>query len=169
MRIKISGVDGVLRRVKGAESGLNSKVRRFMERLGEIGVETAGVRFSSAQYDGTNDVEVSSEWVEENKLVVHADGSAVAFIEFGTGVHYTASHPEAGRFGAVRGSYGYKLGRLDSWRYRGDPGTDGELITEGPHAGMVKTHGNPPARAMYDAGKEMRQRISEIAKEVFRD
>nr|DAM07872.1 MAG TPA: hypothetical protein [Caudoviricetes sp.] len=29
------------------------------------------------------------------------------------------------------------------------------------------THGNPPARAMYEASKAMREEIKKIAKEVF--
>ena len=76
-------------------------------------------------------------------------------------------HPKAGEFGAVRGGYGLHLGLNDSWRYRGDPGTNGEIITFGRHAGQVLTHGNPPARAMYETGKEIRARISAVAAEVF--
>lgn len=169
MTVHIRGIDAVIRRVERCRISLPEKIERLMNRLGEIGVETARVRFSEAQYDGINDVSVSAEWVDDDLLVIHADGQAVAFIEFGTGVHYTESHPKAADFGAIRGSYGYGLGRLDSWRYRGEPGTNGEIIAEGKHKGMVKTHGNPPAYAMYDAGREMRNRIAEVAKEVFND
>ena len=32
---------------------------------------------------------------------------------------------------------------------------------------VVITHGNPPARAMYDAAKVMRSKIVDIAREVY--
>lgn len=169
MKIRITGVDKALRHSEDLLSSMRGKVKEFMEKLAQVGIDTASARFSTAQYDGVNDVVVSSapEWDGENKLRIYAVGNAVGFIEFGTGVHYTEPHPKAAEFGAIRGSYGYGLGRLDSWRYRGEPGTDGEIITEGRHKGMVLTHGNPPARAMYDASREMRDKIQEIAKEVF--
>lgn len=170
MKITVSGIDSVIRRMERKISGMDENVREFLSRLAQVGIDVSSARFRTAQYDGVNDVTVSPEpeWAGENSLRIFATGQAVGFIEFGTGVHYTEAHPKAGEFGAVRGSFGHGLGKLDSWRYRGSPGTDGEIITEGPHKGMVKTHGNPPARAMYDASREMRDKIREIAKEVFR-
>lgn len=167
MTIAIRGVDTALRHVMDAQNRLADKVKELLLRLGKFGVDTASVRFKTAQYDGTNDVTVDAEWTDGNVLTIHADGRAVAFIEFGTGVHYKDTHPKAAEFGAIRGSYGYGLGKLDSWRYRGEPGTNGEIISEGKHAGMVETHGNPPARAMYDTGEDLRKQIVIIAKEVF--
>lgn len=166
--IRISGADHAAGTVRRIRLDLSRKCRELLERLAAIGIDTAAARFSAAQYDGVNDVFVSGpEWIGENRLRIHADGSAVAFIEFGTGVHYSEIHPKAGEFGAVRGGYGLHLGLNDSWRYRGDPGTNGEIITFGRHAGQVLTHGNPPARAMYETGKEIRARISAVAAEVF--
>ena len=83
-------------------------------------------------------------------------------------MHYAAEgHPKAGDFGFTRGGYGYHLGKLDSWRYSGNPGTNGEVITDGKHQGEVKTYGNPANRALYDSAKEMREQITKIAEEVF--
>ena len=166
--IRVSGIESTLKHVERTLNNIKNKQRDFLEKLAEIGIETANVRFANAQYDGTNDAVVNApEWDGDNKLIISATGRAVAFIEFGTGVHYTESHPKAAEFGAIRGSYGYGLGKLDQWRYKGDPGTNGEVITEGKHKGEVLTHGNPPARAMYEAGKDMREHIREIAQEVF--
>ena len=156
--------------IESYQKELDQKVRTLMERLAEIGIEEATVRFANAIYDGTNDVEVTKTpvWIGKNKLAVSATGKSVAFIEFGTGVHYAAeSHPQAGDFGFTRGGYGYHLGKLDSWRYSGDPGTNGEVITEGKHRGEVLTHGNPANRALYDSAKEMREQITKIVEEVF--
>lgn len=166
MKISIHGVDDALRHVK-ERSGVEEKVKELLRRVETMGVDMASVRFENAQYDGEPEVEVWAEWTRETTLRIHADGFDVGFIEFGTGVHYKEAHPEAAAWGAKRGSYGHGLGKLDSWRYRGSPGTNGEIIQDGPHAGMIKTHGNPPARAMYDTGKELRGRILDIAREVF--
>lgn len=169
MKITVRGLDSVLRRVSEARAGIDDKVKELLRRLGEMGVDMASVRFQTAQYDGTNDVTVGTEWKDDETLLIHADGHAVAFIEFGTGVHYRESHPKAAEFGAIRGSYGYGLGKLDSWRYRGDPGSKGAVYDDPslPHWGMVETHGNPPARAMYDTAKDLRERVAQTAREVF--
>ena len=106
--------------------------------------------------------------VKNTRYGISASGNAITFIEFGSGVHYAGqAHPKAGEFGFNRGGYGYHLGRFDSWRYSGNPGTNGEVITEGAHKGEVKTQGNPANRALYDSAKEMREQITKIAKEVF--
>ena len=67
----------------------------------------------------------------------------------------------------VRGEYGQGKGSQDSWGYYGNPGTNGRVVKENGKGSLVITHGNPPARAMYDAGKEMREQVRAIAKEVF--
>ena len=170
IKCTLDTIDKAIEEIERYQRELNQKVHKLMERLAEVGISEADVRFGRAIYDGTNDVLVnkSPEWVDENKLVISASGKAITFIEFGAGVHYASeSHPKAGEFGYNRGGYGYHLGRLDSWRYDGDPGTNGEVITEGKHKGEVKTHGNPANRVMYESAKEMREQIAKIAKEVF--
>ena len=156
--------------IESYQKELDTKVHTLMERLAEIGIEESTVRFANAIYDGTNDVRVNNTpvWIDKNKLAISATGKSITFIEFGTGVHYAAeSHPKAGDFGFDRGGYGYHLGKLDSWRYSGNPGTNGEVIAEGKHQGDIKTYGNPANRALYDSAKEMREQIIKIAKEVF--
>lgn len=112
--------------IESYQKELDEKVHTLMERLAEIGIEEATVRFANAIYDGTNDVRVNNTpvWIDKNKLAISATGKSITFIEFGAGVHYAAeSHPKAGDFGFTRGGYGYHLGKLDSWRYSGNPGT----------------------------------------------
>ncbi len=174
MKIKctLGTLDKAIAEIERYQKELDKKVHAFMERLAEVGIEEADARFKRAIYDGTNDVVVNESpvWIDQNKLAISASGKAITFIEFGAGVHYAAdSHPKAGEFGYNRGGFGHHLGRLDSWRYAGDPGTNGEVITEGKHKGEVKTHGNPANRALYDSAKEMREQIAKIAKEVFGD
>lgn len=169
IKVKLSNIDEAIKAIEDYEKRLEKKRKTFIERLSEIGVETARVSFREAQYDGDNDVVVSDgEWLDDNRFVFSATGRSVTFIEFGAGVHYSSPpHPKADEFGFTRGSYGHGLGKLDSWRYEGNPGTNGEVITSGEHKGQIRTQGNPANRCMYEAGKEMRNKIKEIAKEVF--
>lgn len=164
----ITGCDSVIAALEKYRDKLDTRKETFLRRLAEIGIEVASVKFANAQYDGINDVEVprDPQW-DGDKLIISATGQAVAFIEFGTGVHYTETHPKAAEFGAIRGSYGYGRGRQDAWTYKGDPGTDGRVIPSKSGGTYILTHGNPPARAMYDAAQDMRSRILEIAKEVY--
>lgn len=167
MKFRISGLDETIRHLEEEKKRIRNKQHELLEKLAAIGIETATIRFAQASYDGTKDVAVPQEpeWDGDNKLRISAEGSTVSFIEFGTGVHYADSHPKAGEFGAVRGGYGYGLGKMDSWRYTGEPGTNG--VESEKHPGQIVTHGNPPARAMYDSAEEMRSKILEIAKEVY--
>ena len=170
IKCTLSTIDKAVAELEAYEKDLKRKTKTLMERLAEIGIKEADVRFKRAIYDGTNDVKVSDSpvWIDDDKLAISATGKSVTFIEFGTGVHYASEdHPKAGEFGYNRGGYGHHLGRLDSWRYKGDPGTNGEVITEGKHKDEVKTHGNPANRALYDSVKKMREEITKIAKEVF--
>ena len=169
MKIRVTGVDRIIRKLRRYQQGLEEKQRKFLEELAKIGIDTAAVKFSEAIYDGENDVAVgrTPEWIGENRLLITASGRPITFIEFGSGVHYTEQHPKAAEMGFTRGTYGKGKGSLDSWTYYGSPGTAGKFVRESDKGTVYRTHGNPPARAMYDAGKEMRNRIVEIAREVY--
>lgn len=128
----------------------------------------ASVRFSSAQYDGTNDSNVSIEQTQNGYRVV-ASGNAVAFIEFGTGVHYNSgsSYPLPKPSGIVGiGEYGKKHGKKDKWQYIGDPGTNGVVSNDGR---VVTTHGNPAQMPMYHALTAMQDEVERIVREAFRN
>ena len=157
MRIT-SNVDNVILQLKRYKNDLNAKIRLFIERLGQIGVNTAQIMYHTAVYDGDKDVEVSAEWTSDTALRVAASGKSVLFIEFGSGLG-GYGHPQASQFGYGPGTYSDNeaLGGKHHWA---DP--NGWYYRHGE-----KSHGNPPSRAMYDAGKEMRERIMQTAKEVF--
>lgn len=149
---------------------LDKKVKFLMKELAEIGVENMKVGFAKAIYDGNNDVVVNAPKWEEDKLILSASGSSILFIEFGAGIHYASdAHPMAGDFGYTRGGYGYGLGKRDSWRYKGDPGTNGVVVQDGKHKGEVVTHGNPANRVVYETSKLLREKILKLAKEVFKN
>lgn len=149
---------------------LKEKTHELLNALSEEGVQIASAKFASAAYDGTNDVTCQVEQRGDSSVAVLAIGSAVLFIEFGTGVRYPDSHPEAGEHGMIHGQYGYGLGGLESgWRYKGEPGTNGEVITTGKHAGEIHTYGNPANMSLYLTVKELEDKFEEIARRVFYD
>lgn len=172
VKIDISGIKSVCDYLDNQIVKLPTKGEMLVGKLADIGKTVAGNIFKTAQYDGFNDVAVTARLRSKSKYKKRGDviakGNAVAFIEYGSGVHYQLVHPWASSLGMVRGDFGYHLGRFDHWRYKGDPGTNGEIITEGKHKGEIRTHGNPPARAMYYADRSMRSNIDRVARVVFR-
>ena len=170
MKIQVTGADRLIKRLEAYKKSIEDKQHELLDELAKIGINTADAKFKTAQYDGDNDVVVNSVpvWISDNQLAISASGQSITFIEFGSGVYYSAQqHPKAHEFGYTIGGYGHHLGLLNSWRYKGVAGTNGEEITEGSHKGEILTHGNPPARAMYDAGKEMRSVMVDIARKVW--
>lgn len=166
--MKITGIDKLISRLTNLANAGDSKMREFLEKLAAIGVSVAAVKFGNAQYDGDNDVKVlNPQWVSDKRLEIVAVGNAVTFIEFGTGITYNEQHPKASELGFNRGSYGQGKGARPSWAYYGIPGTNGRIVRDTSLGSVILTEGNPPARAMYDASKEIRNNILKIAKEVF--
>lgn len=169
-----SGIDELLRGIKEYEQWLTEKAKLLIQRLSDRGIEVANAGFSAAVYDGTNDFHVSFEDRGELTRAVIANGATVLFVEFGTGVVYPDSHPEAGENGMVRGAYGKGYGNQQTWGYYGDAlGTAGwyaknkDGSIKDPH--VVLTHGNPANMPMYNAVKLLEQEFESIVQEVFAD
>lgn len=167
--ITLSGrdIDHLIREVEDWKNWLLDRTTIFLGRLAQEGMEIASAKFEQAVYDGTNDVSVTVEPRGNNVRAVVATGRATLFIEFGTGVTYPDNHPEAGELGMKRGEYGQGHGKQQSWGYYGEPGTNG-LLKEKKNGGFVViTHGTPANMPMYETIKELQDRLTDIAKEVF--
>lgn len=146
-------IDKAIKMVNQYKKDFEVKEQEFVRRLAEIGVGVARSGFSLADYDGVNDVSVSMEKTPTGYVVV-ASGETVGFIEFGTGVKY----PEWDNSGMeytppAHGTYGKGLGK----------NPHGWWFAPGRH-----TYGNPPAEAMLTARNEMIERVTQIAREVWR-
>lgn len=169
VEITLSGrdIDRLLREVEDWKNWLLDRTTVFLGRVAQEGLEIASAKFEQAVYDGTNDVSVTVEPRGNDVRAVVATGKATLFIEFGTGVTYPDNHPEAGELGMKRGEYGQGHGKQQSWGYYGEPGTNG-LLKEKKNGGFVViTHGNPANMPMYETVKELQDRLTNIAKEVF--
>lgn len=154
-------IEEALNELRAYRSQLDQRIKEFYERIASIGATVASINFSRAYYDGVNDVSVSVEPTNSGYKVI-ASGQAVAFIEFGTGAKYgggylgneTLNPPVDTNPGSWSLDPEVGKGHYD------DP--NGWYYAHGK-----KSWGNPPANAMYYASKEMRERIEEIAREVF--
>lgn len=165
--LSIPAYDSLIRKIEDLGNWQSDRAIVFADRLAQEGMEIASIKFSQAVYDGTNDISVTVEPRGNNVRAVVATGGATLFIEFGTGVTYPDDHPEAGELGMKRGEYGQGHGKQHSWGYYGDPGTNGVLKEKKNGGFVVITHGNPANMPMYETVKELQDRLTEIAKEVF--
>lgn len=133
------------------------KQQKMLEKLGEIGVKEASIRFTTAMYDGMNDSSVELRPIDKGYAIV-ATGRAVAFIEFGAGVYHNPGepYPNPRPEGIVGiGEYGQGYGKRKAWGFRDDSGE------------LVITRGNPAAMPLWYASEEMKKKILQVAKEVF--
>jgi hypothetical protein len=134
------------------------KEREFIRRLTEIGVSVATVGFSTADYDGENDVLVT-ETQNGNRAAVIAYGETVGFIEFGTGVRFDEYDSSTTEFKPpAHGTYGKGRGaNPKGWYFKPNAGVAGR-----------HTYGNAPAEAMLTARDTMVERIVQVAREVWK-
>ena len=133
------------------------KEKRLIEGLAEIGLKEASVRFTTAMYDGTNDVSVKLDG-KKNRYVIVAKGEAVAFIEFGAGVYHNTGepYPNPRPEGIVGiGEYGKGRGKRKAWGYLDENNE------------VVITRGNPAAMPMWYASEEIKNSILRVVREVF--
>lgn len=105
------------------------------------------------------DVSVSIENTGGITLVI-ASGEDAVWVEFGSGVYHntsvgTSPHPKGAELGLTIGSYGFGMGARTVWGFY----EDGELKL---------THGTRAQMPMYHAVVAVGNRVSQIAKEVFR-
>lgn len=153
-----AGIDKLQKSLEEYEKWLNRKTQELVKRLADEGVEAARFTFDIAVYDGKKDVKVYAEPRDGNVVAVVAVGSSVLFLEFGAGYLLGYGHPEPMEYGP--GTYPGK-GHWD------DP--NGWYLPKEvqEEVGHERSIGNPPSAAMYNALKELEDRIQEIASEVF--
>ena len=151
-------IDAAVQELYRYAEWMQRKETELIAKLAERGRDVASVKFASAKYDGDNDVSVRVDSTG-SVAVIYAEGTAVAFIEFGSGAKEGSGHPLAGEHGLGPGTWSTnpELGGKGHWN---DP--NGWYYKHGQ-----KSHGNPPAMAMYDAVQTMTAEITAIAREVF--
>ena len=150
-------IDRAIKELKAYKQEFLKKEKRLVEGLAEIGLKEASVRFTTAMYDGINDVSVRLDTTANGYAIV-AEGQAVAFIEFGAGVYHNTSepYPNPRPQGVVGiGEYGKGYGKRKAWGY----------VDENNE--VVITRGNPAAMPMWYASEEIKNSVLKVVKEVF--
>ncbi len=150
-------IDRAISELKRYKQEFLKREKQLLEGLAKIGLKEASVRFTTAMYDGTNDVSVRLDETNNGYAIV-ADGQAVAFIEFGAGVYHNPSEPypnprPSGIVGI--GEYGKGHGKQKAWGYKDE---NDELVI---------TRGNPAAMPMWYASEEIKNSVMEVVREVF--
>jgi len=151
--LSAKSIDSAIKEVRKYKAWVLAKEKELRQRLAMLGASVASIRFSTAIYNGTNDVTVRVE-DDGSMATIYAEGESVAFIEFGAGAKHGYGHPQAGEFGVGPGTYPDGKGNWDNPK--------GWYIPGGEH-----TYGNPPAMAMYTAVQTITEQVTIIAKEVF--
>lgn len=158
-----SNSDKVAEQIRAYAGQLQTKYSKALERIATIGGGTARVKFTQALYAGKNDVSIEVKRISSLRYQVVASGETVLFIEFGTGVSNSEYVAPSG-LTYKHGTYGKGHGAdPNGWVYVGEQGNAGKPLG----GDAYKTTGNPPARAMYDASKDMRAEITRIFREEF--
>lgn len=173
MEIKItlseSSIEAAIRKIEAYKKWVKQRSEKLLDELQKRGCEIASARFAIAEYDGDNDVKVTFENENDKTRAVVAKGSAVLFIEFGTGVTYPDNHPEAKQHGMIRGAYGQGKGKQKSWAYYGEAGSNGEILKQTDKGTLISTKGNPANMCMYETVKDLKRILPSLAKEIFRE
>ena len=151
------GISQAIQELKRYKQEFLKREKRLIKGLAEIGLKEASVRFTTAMYDGTNDVSVTLDVINNGYAIV-AEGQAVAFIEFGAGVYHNGSepYPNPRPNGIVGiGEYGQGKGKQKAWGYKNE---NDELVI---------TRGNPAAMPMWYASEEIKNSVLKVVREVY--
>lgn len=157
IKIDLSGIEKSINDIEAYKKKFEDNTEEFVKQTTDLGRETARANFLKAQYDGTNDVKVTSR-ANKKSGTITASGETALFIEFGTGISYPDSHPEGPALGMTHGSW--------------SDGPEGKGHWDDPNGWYYKhgkkSKGNPANRCLYDAGKQVEQKAPKIAREVFK-
>lgn len=161
MKIKVSlspsSIDAAIKQLEDYSKDLDRKAQELCKRLADMGAMYAEWNFSGVLYAGDIDYHITVDPVDANTYVIKADGETVLLMEFGAGVKHGYGHPQAAEFGMGPGTYPNGKGHWDDpkgWWF-------------GEKGNWTHTYGNAPGMPMYNAAKDLRKEILDIAREVF--
>lgn len=167
VRLSDAGLRDAERQIQEYKTTLNQKAQELARALADKGLDVAKVRFANAEYAGSNDVSCRVEQ-NGNTCTIIAEGKAVAFIEFGTGVSHSVYGGELPAGVGEHGTYGKGNGQHKRWYYYGESGNAGTPVKQVDGKGQLNyTSGNEPAMAMWGAVEEMASQVEATWREVW--
>ncbi len=159
MKISVSlgNIDEAIRRIEEYEKSLPDKCRKLIQRLTDEGVSIARAKIVSMGAFEDGELLESMQgllYKEGNKGMIVADCKHAAFVEFGTGVVGKGKqHPDI----------------PVPWTYdSNEHGEDGWYYYDKEQGRYRFTKGMPSRPFMYETAAELRNKLTEYAKEVFK-
>ena len=163
MNLSASSINDAIKELERYKQSLISKNDLFVQRLAEVGIPVINANIAAAQGDSDKNhntyIKLNS-FGSYSRAVLVVEGTDLLMIEFGAGIHYntpagTSPHPKGQELGYTIGSYGKGHGAEDYWYYQAESGE------------TVRSYGTESTMPVYKASVEIRQKIRQIAKEVF--
>lgn len=151
-------IDRAIKELKDYRKELAKKVELFVEKLANVGIQVASLRISNTRGDSEMPVVNKEKYPygggTTTKAVISINGKDVLFVEFGAGVIFNpVDHPLAAKLGYGPGTYpGQTHVPVPGYWYYGH----GKL--------SVGTEASMP---IFGAAEAMREKVVEVAHEVF--
>ena len=153
----IKGIPKVKARLNSIVKATKNSARPICEKLAADGAEEARNIFPISDYEGDRNVNVYTKRVAGGYAIV-AKGPSVLFWEFGSGL-IGYGHPFAAELGFGPGTWSDGPNGKHHW-----DNPKGWYI---PGTASQKTHGNPPALAMYSAGKLVKEELRSLIPKII--
>lgn len=154
----MQGVKSLISKLDTYRSAIIDTVPKVVSAQADNIANQAQKDYNKTPYPSTPDVSVTSTKVSGNEWEITASGSDTLFLEFGTGILVPWTSEGLGLAAEYPpGSWSETHGR-----YLTDPAKLRKYHGWWPlpwGGGRLKTKGNPPANAMYEASKTVRERI----------
>ena len=174
MSLSHDSIQNAIKEIRQYKSDLNKKCEELCRRLTDEGIATANSYIAKSPLGKMIVVQSKINPGKAGcKAMVFAVGqtletegyapfNTLLAVEFGSGIFYNADgNPKAGELGFGVGTFpDQKHAFEDGWFYPSDEVENGKTVWK-------YTHGVKATMPMYNASKEMREKIVAVAKEVF--
>jgi len=157
------GVKNLVSRIEGIKNAISNNIPDAIRKETQTATGIATGLYNSVPYAGTNDVVVSTSEPGKGEFSITASGSATLFLEFGTGI----LTPRTGEQLELANQYPPGSWSAEHSQYLTDPEKLKKYQGYWPlpwGGGRLKTKGNPPANAMYQARKHMETNVPVVAR-----
>ena len=158
--LSLKSWDKAIQQLDDYAKSLDRKAVELCERLADMGAMYAEWNFGGVMYAGDIDYNITVVRGEGNTYLIQVAGETVLFMEFGAGSHYGGGHPMQSEFGMGPGTYNPSSTNWSNpsgwWFYQGSIGQS------------IHTYGNPAGMPVYNAAKDLRKEIRDVAREVFK-
>lgn len=169
IKLNTRSIDAAIKEVRAYSESLKSKTIEFSKRLGEVGFTVADSVMSGHVFSGETRESLQLVDYADGRMALTAGSEALLFFEFGAGARYGGGHPWDDDFGFGPGTYpgnGHWDDPFGWWFPTDDPRL--KIRTDKNGQGWGHSYGNKPYMPFYKASVEMRSKVVQIAREVFK-